>query len=330
MNTIRKKIFIQQWLELKPYDKQTSTDSYYLKLSNEVKKTILTNSQSFVLQRYLDDEALNKLSCFLTSYFEDLISKTNIWNAFTNHNNELYNKKLPFYNLKEYYPDEINSQDVSFLIWYFLNTVQLEKFIAPFNDFIHETAENIMAVFDTAWEYAPENKLLKSVYTMDENETDFYIARNFIDTILFKTYLFYTDILLNLRNEELEIIKESGNDENLLNYLNETRDHTLNRVHTRLLSLKGKDWASKILGENHPLSKDFRNISQKVRGFFLYKGQDTNNVFIEHIASGKKFNLTKKSFDYYEELKKIDTILNIGIVQWRGEWWFSGIYFQRK
>ena len=38
-----KKIVIKDWLELKPYEKQTITDSYYLKICNEVKRVFATN-----------------------------------------------------------------------------------------------------------------------------------------------------------------------------------------------------------------------------------------------------------------------------------------------
>ncbi|MDD3919528.1 MAG: DUF3843 family protein, partial [Candidatus Pacebacteria bacterium] len=143
---MNKRICIKDWLELKPYGKQTVTDSYYLKICNDVKKVITTNKQSFFLQRYLDNADISLLSCFLTSYFEDLISETNIWNSFVRTHQRLYRKQLPFYNLDQYYEEEINPQDISFLIWYFLNTVQEENFISPFNDFIVETAEKIIDV----------------------------------------------------------------------------------------------------------------------------------------------------------------------------------------
>ena len=182
-----KRIYIKDWLELKPYGKQTATDSYYLKLCNDVKNVIKTNKQSFVLQRYLDNEDINLLSCFLTSYFEDLISETNIWNSFVRTHQRLYRKQLPFYTLDEYYEEETNPQDISFLIWYFLNTVQEEIFISPFNDFILETAEKIIDVFDKEWEFAPENEYLKKFYQIDQKQNYFYIARNLIDTVLFKT-----------------------------------------------------------------------------------------------------------------------------------------------
>jgi len=324
------RIYIKEWLELKPYEKQTVTDSYYLKLSNSVKNAIKTSKHWFVLQMYLDEKNISMLACFLTSYFEDIISETRLWSTFINTHQQLYKKQLPFYKLEEYYNYEINTQDISLLIWYFLNTVQEEKFIAPFNDFIVETSEKVMGIFDEAWEFAPENEYLKSFYQIDEAETDFYIARKLIDTILFKSYLYYPDSLLKLRKQELEIFDEDSDEDDTLTLLNEYRDSTLHKIHTRLLSLQGKEWTAKILGNKHPLSSDYLNISKKIRGYFLYKGQDESNIFIEHIASGKKFKLTKKSIDNSSSFKEIDSIIYIGIVLWKKEWWFSGVFFQQS
>ncbi|WP_319229192.1 DUF3843 family protein [Draconibacterium orientale] len=115
-----------------------------------------------------------------------------------------------------------------------------------------------------------------------------------------------------------------------MNYLNENRETTLQNSATRLLALKGKDWLAEILGKNHPLHKSYANLSHRIRGFFLYKGQDEKDIFLEHIASGKRFNLTTKSFDNAADLREIDTILFIGLVRWEDEWWFSGIYFQQE
>ena len=157
------RIYIHNWLALKPYQHQTKTDSYYLKLSNEVKQTILSEKTAFVFFMYINKKDIDLLSCFLCAWFEDIISQTNIYGSFVSIHKRLYKKQLPFYDLDEYYEGEINPHDVSFLIWYFLNVVQTEKFIAPFNDFIDKTAEKIFAIFDNAWDHAPENKLLKSM-----------------------------------------------------------------------------------------------------------------------------------------------------------------------
>jgi hypothetical protein len=325
----QKRIYIQQWLDFKPYKTQTSTDAYYLKLCNEVKHAITSSKHSLVMQRYLQSQEMDMLSCFLTAYFEDLISETNLWNSFIKKHKDLYNKQLPFYFLDAYYEEEINLQDVSFLIWYFMNTIQEDKFIAPFNDFIIETAEKVMAIFDTAWDYAPENEHLKQFYEIAENETDFYKARAINDIVLFQSYLFYPDTNRIIKEKELELIENPQTKENIQMFLNDNRDDTLHKAHTRLLSLTGKEWASEIIGKQHSLKKDFLTISERIRGYFFYKGQDENNIFIEHIASSKRFNLTKKSFDNGASLQEIDTILFMGIVQWKNEWWFSGIFFQQ-
>jgi hypothetical protein len=324
------RIYIHDWLVLKPYQHQTITDSYYLKLCNEVKQAILSEKTAFVFLMYINKEDIDLLCCFLCAWFEDVISQTNIYGSFVSIHQRLYKKQLPFYDLDEYCEGEINLHDACFLIWYFLNTVQTEKFIAPYNDFITKTAERVYAVFDREWEYAPENKLLKSIYEIDENETDFYIARNLTDTILFKTYLFFPDTLFRLNEEEKEIIEADVDENNLLAFLNENRDSVLHNCHTRLLSMKGKEWAAEIIGTEHPLNADYLNTSQRIRGYFFYKGQNEFDISLEHIASGKKFKLCKKSFDNSASLKEVDSIVFMGIAKWRDEWWFSGIYFQSE
>ncbi len=315
---------------LKPYEREARTDGYYLRLSNGVKDAILDGIDSHIFKAYLNDAELNLLSCFLTSYFEDIVSGTNVWNSFVRMHSRLYDKPLPFYDIDDYFEEEINPQDISFLIWYFLNTIQTDKFISPYNDFIIEAGDRIYEIFDEAWDEAPENDIIRSFYQIDENENDFYIARKLIDTILFKTYLFYTDTALALKEKETEIVNKNKRDENLLNFLNENRDVSTHSYHTRLLASKGKDWASEITGKNHKLSSGYSNMSPKISAYFLYKGQDASDIFIEHIASGRKFKLTKKSFEHSDGLKEIDTIVFMGIVRWQDEWWFSGVQFQSK
>ncbi len=199
-------MYIKSWLDLKPYKKQTKTDRYYLGICNEVKNTITKNKHYSILQEYLNHDELDVLSCFLTSYFEDLISETNIWNSFVSLHKKMYNKPLPFDIVGDYYEKEVNSHDLSFLIWYFLNTSQNEIFVSPFNGFINSIAEDVMPIFDDAWEYAPENNYLKSFYQINENEEDYYVVRKLIDTILFKTHLFYPDTLFRFEKAQDEII----------------------------------------------------------------------------------------------------------------------------
>lgn len=329
MKKSKERIYIQQWLDLKPYKSQAPTDRYYLNLCNQVKKTMNTDKHSFVFQVYLNNAEIDLLACFITSYFEDLISETNIWNTFIKIHQREYEKYLPFYEIEgDYYEKEINLHDICFLTWYFLTTVQQDSLIFPLNDFIIETARKVMKVFENAWEHAPENEVLQTFYAIDEAEEDFYKVRNLIDIILFQTYLFYPDTLFDTRESELELIEERKDDEYLLDLLHANRNYRLHNSHTRLLGLKGQEWVAEILGENHRLSKDILNMSKQIVGLFFYKGQDNENIFLEHVASGMKFNLVKKSYDHSENLIEVDTLLTMGIAQWKNEWWFSGISLQ--
>ena len=326
---MNKNIYLKEWLELKPYTRQTPTDIYYLKVCNKVKRVLMKKLNARPMPNFLDEPAIHLLSCFLTSYFEDLLSETNIWNSFIRIHKRLYNKPLPFYDVVDYYEGEINAEDLRFLIWYFLNTYQEEVFISPFEGNIALLGDFVYQVLDDEWDHAPANDYLKTFYQIDEKGTDYYDARQLIDTLLFKTYLFYPDTALKQKIKILDILESDVKDENVLSYINDLRDQTIFKTRTILLSLAGKEWIAEILGETHPLKEDYLHISNRIQGYFFYKGQDDETIFLEHIASGKKFNLTKKSFNQSDTLVDIDAILFLGIAQWQGEWWFSGVFFQQ-
>jgi len=302
------------------------TDLYYLKLCNEVKQAILENKNAFLLFTIINEDDVILLSCFLASYFEDLVSETNVWNSFVRLHKQQYGKQLPFFDLSDYVEEEINIQDVCFLIWYFIADLDNEKIVSPTSEFICELAEDIFNVFDKEWEAAPENQDLKSFYEIAEDEHDLYEARKLIDVILFETYLFSIDTAYLLKQKEIEIVEKYDNDNDVLLYLHESRDKIIFNASTRLLGLKGKDWASEILPVSHPIKKIYADISKKISGLFFYKGQDDEYITIEHIATGEMFKFTKKSFDYEDELREIDSIVYLGIVKWDGEWWFSGLF----
>ena len=321
---MKNRIFQKTWLLFKPRNYSSPTDAYYLRVCNDVKKRLLKWSDVPLFMENLSEGDLDQLCCFLVCYFEDIISQTNLWRTFTRKHEELYGKKIPFYNAKDYLEDEINKEDVSFLIWYYLNTINGERFIHPYHLLLIDASAKVMEVLDEEYEYAPENTSLKSYYVIPETEKDFYRTRMVMDNILLKSYLFM-DAQTSLRDKEEEIVK-SKNRETLLNYLNENRDGFLHSYCTSLLGFRAKEWAAYLLGKDHPLYNDLLAISEKISGTFFYKSQDATHIHLEHIASEKVFKLTKASFDHGDNLDEKDLIIYISIIQWRKEWWFSGVF----
>src|SRR5680860_1229830 len=183
---MKKKIYIKDWLELKPYESHKPTDTYYLKIANDL-KSIFMDIDFMAFRLYLEDAEIKMLFFFLVFQFEDVVSGTNIFDTFRKEHKMLNEKPLPFYTTRTYYEDEINQADVTFLSWYFLNTVQQRDFALPHHKVFPAFAEKVMEIFDREYEYAPENEALKPYYRVDENETDYYKIRSIVETILLGT-----------------------------------------------------------------------------------------------------------------------------------------------
>lgn len=324
---MKNKIYIKQWLDLKPYHKQCPTDTYYLRLANEIRESF----QEFdILDQLLDitNEDTNILACILASYFEDIISETNIWNTFVKLHTRMYGKPIPFLPADNYYDGEINQQDIHILIWYFFNTIQDDTHYQWYAPYIEEVAGSVMEILEREYETAPENLTLKAYYWLDD-DADYYAARSFMQKLFLFTYLFYTDTYSEFRRRKEALIRKGKDHEEYLQIMKQGFFvFYIHTAHSRLLSLKANEWAAHILGEDHPLHKNLLGLSPRIEGYFQYKGMDDTNVFIEHIASGKKFNLVKHSFDSYTDLNEIDTLIFIGIIRWGGEWWFSGVFIK--
>jgi hypothetical protein len=322
-------VYIQDWMRFHPITKQSTCDSYYLGLSKEVFK-LLQNDEYESLISGLDDDDLKDFACFLTCYLEDIISKTGIWQAFTSAHFELYNKYLPFYKLDEYYHDEINPQDIQFLIWYFINGKFLEEYLSPVDKLLLELSYEIYEIFDREFETAPENMKLKSFISISPTETNYYKVRNLMDWIFISSYLFHFQEY-EFEAEMENIIKE--NDENVLRNLeavgDDYRDYLSTSKPSSLLAYRGNHWLARVLGKNHPLYEQIFNLEKRIIGFFIYKGEEEKNIILQHIATDKIIKVTKKSIDVMSDFKVGKTIILINLMKWNDEWWFSGSYTTR-
>ena len=318
----RQRVFISDWMSRRPYKNHSSVDVHYLQIANRVLKVISTDSTCDELIRIIGNEWLMPLSVFLTSYLEDIVSDTRIWESFHIQHQNIYTSSLPFYPCEEYHADEVHLDVVKFLIWYFVNTVQQKTLVFPENNLIYTIGEKVYELLDEEWETAPENPLLKSCYHIDSDETDYFKIRDIMEKLLFHSYLFHIDTGVRLLLSQKELVETSRFDPNFEIYFHGHVVECLHSFHTRLLNLQAKEWLAAILGEDHQLSKDITNMSKKINGYFLIKGEDKSHILLEHIASAKKFKLIKESTKL--KFTQQDRICYISIVKWQGAWWNSG------
>jgi hypothetical protein len=325
----KERIYMKKWLLYHPYRTPEPSDFYYLRLCNET-YGLMEESAYFEAAGLLAREDVENMACFIVCYFEDVISGPGLWQAFTAQVNELYGTYLPFYDLDsdDYYPDEINIEDISFLIWYFISMTQFdENIISP--DLIEwsDLSDRIFDIFEREYEQAPENTSLKEHYKVSPGEENFFVLKDKMRWIMLDSWLlhFQRKELADMINEDSRYQNEDGPaEENRELYLYDTIDSYIFSTCTNLLAKQGKDWLAYVQGKDHPLFKEILGMGEKKSGYYLFMGVENEKLLFQHIASEKILRITLESMDLPKDLEQGKSISFAGFVKWKNEWWFSG------
>jgi len=118
------RITLNDWLEYHPYNREVSSDHFYISLSNDIQHEMLLVD----VEDQLVGADYKYLSCMLACYLEDIVSQTGIWRSFIDTHRNLYGKYLPFYYMAGYEHGDLNLADIQFMIWHFCSN--LMRFMA--------------------------------------------------------------------------------------------------------------------------------------------------------------------------------------------------------
>ena len=320
----KNKIYIGNWTQHRPYKGHNSVDLYYLGVANRVLHAIESDPDYDYLVNILGREWNITMAIFLTSYLEDVVSETHIWNTFTDKHQELYGTPFRFYSSgANHNPEEVSLGAIKFLLWYYTNAIQKNTLIFPEMEFISNVGSTVYDILDEEWEVAPENSKLKSCYHLDPNESDFFKVRDVMKTLLLNTYLFQIDTVPRLIESSQELSQEERHKSHFEVLFHGHVDDCIHSFRTKLLNMSSKEWLAALLGKHHNLTSHISDLSQKVTGYFFIKGEDEDHILLEHLASAKKFKLIKKSTKV-TFTKANDRICHISLIKWKGVWWNSG------
>ena len=322
-------IYMQRWLSFHHYSSPQQSDFYYLKLCNEIYKTL--EDDDFPDEELaLSDDEKKTLACFITGYFEDVISGPGLWKAFTDQVDELYGTRLPFFDPDpdEYYPDEINPDDINFLLWYFLSMVfRDDTIISPAICEWSELTDEIFEILEREYESAPENLKLKQFLTVSPDEDNYYELNVRMRWIMVDSWMHHFSgqefdelVADKFSGEEDEPMPEETREE----YLYDTMDTFVHSKHTPLLARKGNEWLAYVLGPDHPLFEPVLGMVEKKSGFYLYMGKEGEDQQFQHIATGRELKVTSRSMQLPAGTEPGKSVSFAGFVQWKGRWWFSG------
>ncbi len=158
-------LYIKDWMAIHPYTNQQPSDGYFIDLANRFLRICPMKNIPATLCK--------KICLYAAAYFEDVISGLGLWHAFVARHTEWYGSALPFYRTgSDYVTDEINEEDIRFILWNTLQKATHEHpYIHPLDPLIETTARSFFHLLEEEYETAPANEMLQDFFK-DSTDAD--------------------------------------------------------------------------------------------------------------------------------------------------------------
>ena len=330
---VMKKIYPKKWLELHPYKQTNSVDQYYVGIANEIHKRLYSST---IADAFEEEENIRYTSLCLAAWFEDVISQTGIWQAFTAECRKRYGAYLPFYPIKgDYFPDEINLEDIRFLLWHHIQYLcRGISAINPENPGIEQTAQEIYGLLAEEYETAPENERMQEfLYHSAMGEEDFFHYREILDWFHYQCY-FNIENVAQCRDEAERLL----DDEKITPEMAETLIYTTRTSLTfkgrrNLLSLTSPEWLA-LIGKAHPEHQLWGKVKVRKNSCYLLEKEDDRYLYVKDLCSEDEgeFKITKKSLNLSairsREVGKSTLICEL--IYFGNAWWQCGMLLENK
>lgn len=328
-----KKIYPKKWLELHPYKQTNSVDQYYVGIANEIHKRLYSST---IADAFEEEENIRYTSLCLAAWFEDVISQTGIWQAFTAECRKRYGAYLPFYPIKgDYFPDEINLEDIRFLLWHHIQYLcRGISAINPENPGIEQTAQEIYGLLAEEYETAPENERMQEfLYHSAMGEEDFFHYREILDWFHYQCY-FNIENVAQCRDEAERLLDdEKITPEMAETLIYATRTSLTFKGRRNLLSLTSPEWLA-LIGKAHPEHQLWGKVKARENSCYLLEKEDDEFLYVKDLCSEDEgeFKITKKSLNLSairsREVGKSTLICEL--IYFGNTWWQCGMLLENK
>lgn len=288
------KISLLEWKVGHIWSISTPSDAYYTKLVNRIYDYLCFDT---IDPRFTIFD-LREIALSIGYYFEDVISDLGIWRTFVTLHKELYGSYLPFYeiNEEEYLLDEINLEDVNFLLWLGVQQHCENTIVNPENPGLTALANQLYNFLDKEFDKAPINTKLLKEMLHPRYFANFYMLKEWCCQLQNSTYIFQdTNIFAHENEIEVNIKRYFGENDSVLGY-------TINSILSlrskigplamttpqwlaRYLKLKGMDSEADITA----------SIECLPATVYLLKKYDAEQVTLQS-AEGNKYLLDRNSF----------------------------------
>lgn len=235
----------EYWREAHLLPLLCSTDAFYVKYARKIRDVIKRAD----VERKLSADDITEIALTLTYYFEDVVSGLGSWRAFIMEHKRMYGAYLPFYELDEdrYYIDEVNEEDVRFLIWMTFQKKNSQVIVNPENSYLLKISHEVFEQLDHDFEQAPINTELLEAMKNPALYSDFYNLKTLMVQVCCMSYLFYYFTAQHRGDviRQVEAVVGEGQPLSVVEYFTES----ILGVHEKTgpLSLKPQVWVSRML-----------------------------------------------------------------------------------
>jgi hypothetical protein len=307
------------------------SDVYYATLANKILRKLLSEK---IIKQDLSENILRQIALKSVSYLEDTVSQWGLFDGFRKLHAQICGNQMPFYTLNEdYYTDEINIEDVQFLVWSTLqeniNKMGESRFINPDNPMIMFLSSVIFDIIDDEYETAPENEKIKEILHERDFE-DFISFRQLLEWLCYNSYLSTNNAKNKVERLKVTIQKENKKDKDytkLFTYLVES--NVILYYACTPLSVKAIDWFRSISTNSRMLER-IENMSYRPLQRYKIMGSNDSFINLESFCEDKtKISLARESINSLDvnsirEFPIGKEIVQTSLVFFDGMWQVNG------
>jgi hypothetical protein len=286
---------------------------------------LLTITGKSLISKELTQEMRKRIALCVTLYFEDVICDSGIWRSFLLKNQELYGRRLPFYDVEDDYPlDEPCRMDVQLIIWDAMMTFKYESVVNPENLGVALLAEQLFNAIDNEFERAPINEALASYFSECRFMSDFYPMRDALKFFVLSCYLTNGRHVEHYLEYQIDTAMELINDPDMAYYEAECVMAWQYRIGP--LALLPEEWLGMTLRAVGRLAEaaDVEAIKWRDYEPYLLEQYDSKGFTLLSIDD-EQLRLT-----YHNMAQNDDSIVRIRnfvmgmFARYRGEWYLNG------
>ena len=320
-----KPIIIKDIEKMHPIRVWSESDAYFVQLARKILNEL--NRKKIIgadFSGWLWDISLKS-----ALYFEDVISRLGLFAGLRKMHTQMFGEKLPFFTLNsDYLDDEINREDLQFLIWTIMqesvNETDDIRFLNIENPGIVMIASTIMNILEEEYETAPENEKLHSL--LHEHSYDnFFEFRAILSWLHYDSYLSMNypnnaiadswQELNNQSDEHLPMPKEQ--------FLYSWKYNRIFWAACTPLAVKAADWWKAIT-----VNKEILNILNAIeyRTHSFYKIKEFNDAVIKVsplLSDTETLDVDCNSFEGRNEGKGKETV-SAALVKFKDLWQVNG------